>query len=184
MRSSRTRRWRVGTEEQEHFINFPVKSFRLIGKQKEQGDNRMNSKLKMFEGKSMGRIARECGRINATGRTERGELIILGIRTRSSKSPTRVLALSLHSRLLKMTGWAPGDRIDLFFCEGNGVLTRSTTGNTMTDHKGTGSRKRLCFTVIEDTVFLKGRFSPRAALEVEAEPGRVAFKFPEGMLVE
>jgi hypothetical protein len=136
----------------------------------------MNEKLKAWEGrlstKSVGR-----------GYHRRVESLVVlqtGIESAANKKGGRdILRVSLHERVLGLTGWVHGDTLEMEISGESATIYRSPEGRCLSKScKNEGSRSSIRYS------FNRGDlvgFPCGKCREVEAKPGQIAFLLPESI---
>ena len=131
----------------------------------------MNDKLNKWNGTWMEMFPNRHG---SRGGTPSDALVILS--TYKERSARSVLRISIHKKLSDLTGWIPGDRIQLELKDGMAFLYRSSFGPIIQKpNKKAGTRNFIRFSAPLGSL---DDFPTGIATEVEAKPGRVAFLLP------
>ena len=111
------------------------------------------------------------------GKTKSDTLIAIGKYSQGQDSTRKdVLRISFHERILKLTGWVVGDRVDLEIKDGIGHIFRNTKGVKI--YRGGNQSTRTIVRFMLPAGTLDG-LPVGEAREVETQPGHVAFMLPQ-----
>jgi len=87
------------------------------------------------------------------------------------------IRISFHKRILQLTGWIPGDKLDMEISGSSAMVFRSPNGRTLGKFNNKGATRppiKFCLPY-KSTIGIPGG----PAKNVEATPGCVAFVWPE-----
>ena len=131
----------------------------------------MNEKLKAFQGKISQHI-----KTRKTGKDPNGCLVNITAWS-NDKEKHDYIRISFHRRILHLTGWIPGDKLDVEISGNNAMVFRSPSGRTLGKLKEVGTTRppvKFCVPYKSTLGLPTG-----AATNVEATAGCVAFVWPE-----
>lgn len=130
----------------------------------------MNDKLRAWEGLMSTKLT-------GTGRRGRpvavDTLVVLSASGNTAKEPRSILRVSVHGRVVGLTGWVIGDTLDMEIKDGKAFIFRSDSGRRLC--KSCGKRIYLRYSLPPHS--LDG-FPSGEGREVETAPGKMAFLLP------
>ena len=134
----------------------------------------MNERIKAWQGKMSELRPRP-----QMSRGAAGELVTVGASS-EIKNNADVIRVSFHERVLAMTGWKDGDRMDAAIDGDHMIVFRSEAGPMLCRNKGggkkvMGTRRYIRFPLPLGSV---SDFPRGVCREIETGPGKVAFLLP------